>query len=125
MITQLRDVRPAGQSAEVAVKHQQQPVPAVVREKMNSTATVPKFEWDGRFSRQLVHGVHHSFQWPLRIEGGVHLPLHTVWTYFRAPVNRKSFPLAFPWQPMHMSDAGLALRLDLPIGSILCRTALI
>jgi hypothetical protein len=24
---------------------------------MNSTATVPKFERDGRFSRQLVHGV--------------------------------------------------------------------
>jgi hypothetical protein len=57
MITQLRDVRPAGQSAEVAVKHQQQPAPAVVRENMNSTATVPKFERDGRFPRQLVHGV--------------------------------------------------------------------
>lgn len=57
MITQLRDVRPAGQSAEVAVKHQQQPAPAVVRENMNSTATVPKFERNGRFPRQIVHGV--------------------------------------------------------------------
>jgi len=75
MITQLRDVRPAGQSAEVAVKHQQQPVPAVVREKMNSTATVPKFEWDGRFSRQLVHGVHHSFQWqPMHMSAMPDLP---------------------------------------------------
>jgi hypothetical protein len=57
MITQLRDVRPAGQSAEVAVKHQQQPAPAVVRENMNSTATIPKFERNGRFPRQIVHGV--------------------------------------------------------------------
>jgi hypothetical protein len=57
MITQLRDVRPAGQSAEVAVKHQQQPAPAVVRENMNSTATVPKFERYSRFPRQIVHGV--------------------------------------------------------------------
>ena len=57
MITQLRDVRPAGKSAEVAVKHQQQPAPAVVRENMNSTATIPKFERNGRLPRQLVHGV--------------------------------------------------------------------
>ena len=57
MITQLRDVRPTGQSAEVAMKHQKQPAPAVVRENMNSTATVPKFERNGRFPRQLVHGV--------------------------------------------------------------------
>ena len=57
MITQLRDVRPAGQSAEVAVKHQQQPAPTVVRENMNSTTTVPKFERNGRFPRQLVHRV--------------------------------------------------------------------
>lgn len=57
MFTQLRDVRPAGKSAEVAVKHQQQPAPTVVRENMNSTATIPKFERDGRFPRQFVHGV--------------------------------------------------------------------
>ena len=57
MITQLRDVRPAGQSAEVAVKHQQQPAPTVVRENMNSTTTVPKFERNGRFPCQLVHRV--------------------------------------------------------------------
>jgi len=57
MITQLRDVRPAGQSAKVAMKHQQQPAPTVVRENMNSTTTVPKFEGNGRFPRQLVHRV--------------------------------------------------------------------
>ena len=54
-ITQLRDVRPAGKSAEVAVKHQQQPVPAVVREKMSSPVTVPKFERWGGFSGQVGH----------------------------------------------------------------------
>ena len=57
MITQLRDVRPAGQSAEVAVEHQQQPAPTVVRENMNSTTTVPKLEPNGRFPRQFAHRV--------------------------------------------------------------------
>src|SRR5659263_202091 len=54
-ITQLRDMRPAGQSAEVAMENQQQPTTAVVREKVNPAAAVPKFERRGGFSGQVVH----------------------------------------------------------------------
>src|SRR5258706_14019108 len=68
MITQLRDVRAAGQSAEVAVKHQQQPAPTVVRESVNSTITVPQFERNGRFPRQVAHraGPHPTLDAPER-----------------------------------------------------------
>jgi len=55
-ITQLRDMRPAGESAEVAVKHHQQPIPAVLLEVVNSAGTVPKPEGDGGFSGQITHG---------------------------------------------------------------------
>jgi hypothetical protein len=55
MITQLRDVPPARESAEVAVKNHQKPTPAVRFEPMNPTATVPKFERWGGFSGQVDH----------------------------------------------------------------------
>jgi len=55
-ITQLRDVRPAGESAEVAVKHHQQPIPAVLLEMVHSAGTVPKPEGNGGFSGQVTHG---------------------------------------------------------------------
>jgi hypothetical protein len=53
MITQLRDVRPARESAEVAVENHQEPAPAVRFEPVNPTVTVRKFErWSG-FSDQI------------------------------------------------------------------------
>jgi hypothetical protein len=57
MITQLRDVRPARESAEVAMKHHQEPTFPVVFEKVNLAVAVSKFERDGRFSRQVTHGL--------------------------------------------------------------------
>ena len=42
VITQLRDVRPAGKSAEVAMEHQQQPASPEVFEKVEFPAAVPK-----------------------------------------------------------------------------------
>jgi hypothetical protein len=56
MITQLRDVRPAGESTEVAMKHHQQPASPVVLEKEGFSAAVPKAERDGGISRQIPHG---------------------------------------------------------------------
>jgi hypothetical protein len=56
MITQLRDVRPAGESAEVAMEHQKQPAPPVIVEEMGYSAAVPKIKRYGRFSRQITHG---------------------------------------------------------------------
>jgi len=55
VITQLRDVRPAGESTEVAMKHHQQPTSPVVFEKVGFPAAVPKVERDGRVSRQIAH----------------------------------------------------------------------
>jgi hypothetical protein len=55
MITQLRDVRPARESAEVAMKHHQKPTSPVVFEKMTLAVDVSKFERYGRFSRQVTH----------------------------------------------------------------------
>jgi hypothetical protein len=54
-ITQLRDVRPARESAEVSVKHHQQPAPAILLEKVNPAFAVSKLEGDGRFSGQVTH----------------------------------------------------------------------
>jgi hypothetical protein len=56
MITQLRDVRSSRESAEVAMKHQQQPTSPVVFEKVGVSAAVPKVERYGRFSCQIAHG---------------------------------------------------------------------
>jgi len=55
MITQLRDVCPARESTEVAMKHHQQPTSPVVFEKVGFPAAVPKVERDGRMSRQIAH----------------------------------------------------------------------
>jgi len=55
VITQLRDVRPARESAEVAVENHQQPTPAVRFEPVNPTVTVLKFERWGGFSDQINH----------------------------------------------------------------------
>ena len=55
MITQLRDVRPARESAEMAMKHHQQPTPPVVFEKVGIPSAVLKVERYGRFSRQIAH----------------------------------------------------------------------
>lgn len=56
-ITQLRDVRAAGESAEVAVEHHQQPIPAVLLEVVDSSGTVTEPEGDGGFSGQVIHRV--------------------------------------------------------------------
>jgi hypothetical protein len=56
MITQLRDVRPAGESAKVAMIHHQKPTSPVVFEKMSFSAAVSKVERYGRFSCQITHG---------------------------------------------------------------------
>jgi len=50
-------VRPAGESAEVAVEHHQQPIPTVLPEVVHSAGTVPKPEGDGGFSGQVIHCV--------------------------------------------------------------------
>ena len=55
-VTQLRDVRPAGKSTEVAMEHHQQPASPVVFEKVGFSAAVPKGERYGRFPRQDAHG---------------------------------------------------------------------
>lgn len=56
MITQLRDVRPARESAEVAMKHHQKPTSPVVFEKVSFAVAVLKLERYRRFSRQITHG---------------------------------------------------------------------
>jgi hypothetical protein len=56
LITQLRDVCPARESAEMSVKHHQQPTPAVLLEKVDSAFTVSQLEGDGGFSGQISHG---------------------------------------------------------------------
>ena len=55
-ITQLRDVRPARKSAEMAMKHHQQPTSTVLLKEMTLAGTVPKMEWDGGLSGQVAHG---------------------------------------------------------------------
>jgi hypothetical protein len=55
MITQLRDMGPARQSAEMAVKDHQKPIPLVVSKTMVSTLAVSKAESNSGFSRQILH----------------------------------------------------------------------
>jgi hypothetical protein len=57
MITQLRDVRPARESAEVAMKHHQKPPSSVIFEKVTLAVDVSKFERYGRFSCHMIHGL--------------------------------------------------------------------
>ena len=54
-VTQLRDVRPAGKSTEVAMEHHQQPASPEVFEKVWFAAAVPKGERFGRASCQIAH----------------------------------------------------------------------
>jgi hypothetical protein len=55
VFTQLRDVRPARQSAKVAVKYQQEPTSCVVLETMALAFAVLNHERYGWLARQVVH----------------------------------------------------------------------
>lgn len=55
-ITQLRDVRAAGESAEVAVEHHQQPASPELLEAVALAGAVLKAEGDGGPSGQVTHG---------------------------------------------------------------------
>ncbi len=55
MITQLRDVRPARQSAKMTMKHQQKPIALVVVEMVNIAVAVAKAERDSGFAGQVFH----------------------------------------------------------------------
>jgi len=55
LITQLRDVRPAGQSAKMAVEDHQQPAPGVLSQAMAAAEAVVKVERKSRFSDQIDH----------------------------------------------------------------------
>jgi hypothetical protein len=66
VITQLRDVRAAGESAEVAVEHQQKPFSTVRLEPVDPTGTVPELERHGGFPGQVGHdGLLGVFPFPL------------------------------------------------------------
>jgi len=54
-ITQLRDVRPARESAEVTVEHHQQPAPSVRFERVASSFAVTMLERCGGHSGQVDH----------------------------------------------------------------------
>jgi hypothetical protein len=55
MITQLRDMGPARQSAEMAMKNHQKPIPLVVFKMMVATLAVSKAESNSGFSCQIFH----------------------------------------------------------------------
>jgi len=55
-VTQLRDVRAAGESSEVAVEHHQQPISPVLLEAVALPRAVLKPEGDGGLSGQVTHG---------------------------------------------------------------------
>ena len=55
-ITQLRDVRAAGESAEVAVEHHHQPATPELLEVVAPACAVPKAEGDGGLPGQVTHG---------------------------------------------------------------------
>jgi hypothetical protein len=55
MITQLRDMGSARQSAEMAVKNHQKPIPLVVSKAMVTTLAVSKAESNSGFSSQILH----------------------------------------------------------------------
>lgn len=47
MLPQLRQVRPAGRSAEMPVKYQQRPVSAQINKSMHVTLGIWQFKWNG------------------------------------------------------------------------------
>jgi hypothetical protein len=55
MITQLRDMGSARQSAKMAVKNHQKPIPLVVSKIMATTLAVSKAESNSGFSCQIFH----------------------------------------------------------------------
>lgn len=55
-ITQLRDVRAAGESTQVAVKHHQQPAAAKIGKLVRRSAGISKVETESRFAGQVIHG---------------------------------------------------------------------
>jgi len=57
VITQLRAVRTAGESAEVPVEDHQEPVSAIVFEAVNPPFAVGKFKREGGFSCQVLHSI--------------------------------------------------------------------
>jgi hypothetical protein len=68
VVTQLREVRPARQSAEMAVEYQEKPGSLVVFQRMDAASAVPKSKRGCRPSRQIVHsGVSPSTVSALRI----------------------------------------------------------
>ena len=56
MITQLRDVRAAGESAEMAVKDHQEPLTPVLVELVADSPAVAEIERYGGFARQILQG---------------------------------------------------------------------
>lgn len=55
MITQLRDVGPARQSAEVAVKYQQEPLSCVILKGVLDASRIRKLKRNCRLARQVAH----------------------------------------------------------------------
>jgi len=56
MLTQLREVRPAGESAKVAMKNHQEPPATVIIELVEMAIAVVEAEGDRRLVRQVFHG---------------------------------------------------------------------
>lgn len=56
-LAQLREMPPAGESTEVAMEDQQQPVAAKVRQQMLSAAAVLELKGEGGFAGELAHRV--------------------------------------------------------------------
>jgi hypothetical protein len=56
MITQLRDVRPAGESTEMTMKDHQKPIAFVIIEMMGLAIAVMKVEWNGQLVCEAFHG---------------------------------------------------------------------
>ena len=55
LLTQLREVRPAGESPEVAMEHHQEPAAPVIFEEMTSAVALLEPERNGRSPRQIIH----------------------------------------------------------------------
>ncbi len=55
-LTQLRQMFAARQSAEMPMKHQQQPVPTIVRQRMHHAVCIGQFKINGCFSAFIIHG---------------------------------------------------------------------
>ena len=56
MLTQLREVRPAGESAEMAMENHQKPHAPVIIELVDMAIAIVQAERDSRLVRQVFHG---------------------------------------------------------------------